>query len=56
MDSMIHRYGAADKPGASIKKRPRRAMPDLSLLYPYSAVNGKSAMLRARLMATVTWR
>ncbi len=31
-------------------------MPDLSLSYPYSAVNGKSAMLRARLMATVTWR
>ncbi len=37
-------------------KYSKKALPRESLPFFYSAVNGSSAMLRARLMATVTWR
>ena len=39
----------------SKKALPRESLPFFRYAF-YSAVNGSSAMLRARLMATVTWR
>ena len=34
----------------------KKSSPKGGLYYSYSAVNGSNAILRARLMATVTWR
>ena len=49
-------FGATSPRGGGVGSTHKKAPPQGSLARAYSAVNGRSAMLRARLIATVTWR
>jgi hypothetical protein len=50
MKNHLSKINIKTNPGKNAKKREPRGSPS------YSAVNGSKAILRARLIATVTWR